>query len=145
MSTKMKPTAPSNATMAAAVVSDEMIKKAWAIDLGVETYIYMALGAAYCASYIPSAYGLVIMGPSRAALSWYLIYDAIMRFLDIDKKPKSESGIWNITNWALYSLRRAIVENYILGLNVGTTSIPILSFVLNLIPYALSYVNLFVL
>ncbi len=84
---KKNPTAPSNATEAAAVVSDEMIKKAWAIDLGVETYIYMALGAAYCASYIPSAYGLVIMGPARAALSWYLIYDAVMRFIEIDKKP----------------------------------------------------------
>ena len=120
MSTKMKPTAPSNATEAAAVVSDEMIKKAWAIDLGVETYIYMALGAAYCASFLPSATGLLIMGPSRAVLSFYLIYDAIVRFLDIDKKPKSESGIWNITNWALYSLRRVIVEYFLIYLNSGT-------------------------
>ena len=120
MSTKMDPTEPTDATEAAAVVSDEMIKKAWAIDLGVETYIYMALGAAYCASFMPSVSGLVIMGPSRAALFWYLVYDAVMRFLEIDKKPESESGIWNITNWALYSLRRVVVEYFLITLNTGT-------------------------
>ena len=87
MSTKMKPTEPTDATMAAAVVSDEMIKKAWGIDLGVETYIYMALGAAYCASFLPSATGLLIMGPSRGVLLTYLMYDAVVRFLDIDKMP----------------------------------------------------------
>ena len=87
MSMKTNPTAPSNATEAAAVVSDEMIKKAWAIDLGVETYIYMALGAAYCASFLPSATGLLIMGPSRGVLLTYLMYDAVVRFLDIDKMP----------------------------------------------------------
>ncbi len=87
MSTKMNPTAPTNTTKAAAVVSDEIIKKAWGIDLGAETYIYMALGAAYCASFLPSVTGLLIMGPSRAALMWYLVYDAVMRFLEIDKKP----------------------------------------------------------
>ena len=120
MSMITDPTAPSNETMAAEVVSDEMIKKAWGIDLGVETYIYMALGAAYCASFMPSVTGLLIMGPSRAALFWYLVYDAIMRFLEIDKKPESESGIWNITNWALYSLRRAVVEYFLTTLNTGT-------------------------
>ena len=120
MSMITDPIAPSNETMAEAVVSDEMIKKAWAIDLGVETYIYMALGAAYCASFMPSVTGLLIMGPSRAALMWYLVYDAVMRFLEIDKKPESESGIWNITNWALYSLRRVVVEYFLITLNAGT-------------------------
>ena len=87
MSMITDPTAPSNETMAAEVVSDEMIKKAWGIDLGAETYIWMALGAAYCASFLPLATGLLIMGPSRGLLLTYLMYDAVVRFLDIDKMP----------------------------------------------------------
>ena len=83
----MNPTEPTDATEAAAVVTDEMIKKAWGIDLGVETYIYMALGAAYCASFLPSFSGLLIMGPARGALVWYLIYEAVVMFLDLDKMP----------------------------------------------------------
>ena len=83
----MNPTEPTDATEAVAVVTDEMIKKAWGFDPSVETYIYMALGAAYCASFLPSVSGLLIMGPARGALVWYLIYEAVVMFLDLDKMP----------------------------------------------------------
>ena len=88
MSIQKNPTAPTNETETVAVmVDEEMIKKAWGFDPSFDTYLYMVLGATYCASFIPSVYGTLIIGPSRAVLFWYLTYDAVVRFLDIDKKP----------------------------------------------------------
>ena len=88
MSIQKNPTAPTNETETVAVmVDEEMIKKAWGFDANHDTYFYMVLGAAYCASFLPSASGIFIIGPSRAVLIWYLTYDAVIRFLDIDKKP----------------------------------------------------------
>ena len=88
MSIKTNPTAPTNATKTVASMSEaDMIKEAWGFDANHDTYFYMVLGAAYCASFLPSASGIFIIGPSRAVLIWYLTYDAVIRFLDIDKKP----------------------------------------------------------
>ena len=88
MSIKTNPTAPTNATKAVASMSEaDMIKEAWGFDPSYDIYFYMVLGAAYCASFLPSASGIFIIGPSRAVLIWYLTYDAVIRFLDIDKKP----------------------------------------------------------
>ena len=145
MSTKMNPTAPANATKATAVVSDEMIKAAWDFDASLDIYFYIVLGVAYAATLLPSFVGSMVISPMRGVMWGYLVYDCIVRFLDLDKKPKSEAKIWNITNWALYSLRRAGVE-YLLGFIVPACQfIPLANWVLNLIPLGLSYVNIFVL
>ena len=145
MSTKMNPTAPANATKATAVVSDEMIKAAWDFDASLDIYFYIVLGVAYAASILPSFFGFILLIPSRTTMWYYLVYDCIVRLLDLDKKPKSEAKIWNITNWALYSLRRVAVEYFINILNSYTQAIPLANWVLNLIPTALTYVNIFVL
>ena len=146
MSIKTNPTAPTNTTKTVASMSEaDMIKEAWGFDPSYDIYFYIVLGVAYAGSFIPSYGGSILIAPARWALIGYLLYDCIVRFLDLDKKPKDQSQIWNITNWALYSLRRVAVEYFAMLLNVGTTTIPVLSFVLNLIPFGLSYVNLFVL
>ena len=145
MSMKMNTTAPANATKATAVVSDEMIKEAWGFDASLDIYFYIVLGVAYAASILPSFFGFILLIPSRTTMWYYLVYDCIVRLLDLDKKPKSEAKIWNITNWALYSLRRVAVEYFINILNSYTQAIPLANWVLNLIPTALTYVNIFVL
>ena len=146
MSTKMNITAPANATKATAVMFEaDMIKEAWGFDASLDIYFYIVLGVAYAATLIPSFVGSMVISPIRAFMLWYLVYDCIVRLLDLDKKPKSEAKIWNITNWALYSLRRVAVEYFINILNGYTQSIPFANWVLNLIPTALTYVNIFVL
>ena len=146
MSMKMNTTAPANATKATAVMSEsDMIKAAWGFDDSLDIYFYIVLGVAYAASILPSFFGFILIIPSRTTMWYYLVYDCIVRLLDLDKKPKSEAKIWNITNWALYSLRRVAVEYFINILNSYTQAIPLANWVLNLIPTALTYVNIFVL
>ena len=146
MSMKMNTTAPANATKATAVMSEsDMIKAAWGFDDSLDIYFYIVLGVAYAASILPSFFGFILLIPSRTTMWYYLVYDCIVRLLDLDKKPKSEAKIWNITNWALYSLRRVAVEYFINILNSYTQAIPLANWVLNLIPTALTYVNIFVL
>ena len=89
MSTKMNPTAPANATKATAVVSDEMIKAAWDFDASLDIYFYIVLGVAYAATLLPSFVGSMVISPMRGVMWGYLVYDCIVRFLDLDKKPKS--------------------------------------------------------
>ena len=146
MSIQKNPTAPANATKTVAGMSEaDMIKEAWGFDSSLDIYFYVVLGVAYAASILPSFFGLILLIPSRTTMWYYLVYDCIVRLLDLDKKPKDQSKIWNINNWLLYSLRRVAVEYFINVLNGYTQSIPILNFVLNLIPAALTYVNIFVL
>ena len=146
MSMKMNTTAPANATKATAVMSEsDMIKAAWGFDDSLDIYFYIVLGVAYAASILPSFFGFILLIPSRTTMWYYLVYDCIVRLLDLDKKPKSEAKIWNITNWALYSLRRACLEYFIVMIHGYTQAIPLANWVLNLIPIALTYVNIFVL
>ena len=146
MSTKMNTTAPATATKSSAVMSEaDMIKAAWDFDASLDIYFYIVLGVAYAATLLPSFVGSAVISPTRAVMWGYLVYDCIVRFLDLDKKPKSEAKIWNITNWALYSLRRACLEYFIVMIHGYTQAIPFANWVLNLIPIALTYVNIFVL
>ena len=97
-----------------------MIKEAWGFDSSLDLFFYVILGISYGASLIPSIFGVLVISQTRWVMIYYLLYDCVVRFLDIDKKPKDQSKIWNITNWALYSLRRAIVEYFLITLNAGT-------------------------
>ena len=142
----MNPTAPANATKTVAGISEaDMIKEAWGFDSSLDLLFYVILGISYGASLIPSIFGVLVISQTRWVMIYYLLYDCVVRFLDIDKKPKDQSKIWNITNWALYSLRRVVLEFLINNLNAFTQIIPFTNMVLNLIPTALTYVNIFVL
>ena len=121
-----------------------MIKEAWGFDSSLDLLFYVILGISYGASLIPSIFGVLVISQTRWVMIYYLLYDCVVRFLDIDKKPKDQSKIWNITNWALYSLRRVVLEFLINNLNAFTQIIPFTNMVLNLIPTALTYVNIFV-
>ena len=146
MSTKMNTTAPATATKSSAVMSEaDMIKAAWDFDASLDIYFYIVLGVAYAATLLPSFVGSMVISPMRGVMWGYLVYDCIVRFLDLDKKPKSEAKIWNITNWALYSLRRVAVEYLINILNSFTQTPLFLNWIFNLAPTALTYVNIFVL
>ena len=121
-----------------------MIKEAWSFDDIGDIIIYVILGLNYAVSIVP-IFGSLVVGFTRGPMAWYLIYDAVVKLLDMDKKAKGQPSIWNINNWLLYSLRRYFVEVFISILNTYTTAPFFFNWILNLIPAALSYVNLFVL
>ena len=99
-------TAPNASTMSEA----DMVAAAWSTDPNMDIFFYVIIGLSYAATIIPSVAGLPAIGILRTIMSLYLVYCAIMSFLDLDKKPKAEKNIWNINNWLLYALRRPIVE-----------------------------------
>ena len=84
MSIKTNPTAPTNATKAVAVVSDEMIKEAWGFDDIGDIVVYVILGINYAVSIVPLFGSLVTMF-TRAPMGWYLIFDGVMKLLDMNK------------------------------------------------------------
>ena len=102
-------TAPKASTMSEA----DMIKEAWSTDPNMDIFFYVIIGLSYAATIIPSIAGIPAIGILRIIMNLYLAYLAIMSFLDLDKKPKAEANIWNINNWLLYPLRRALVEGLI--------------------------------
>ena len=145
MSIQKNPTAPTNATKTVAGKSEaDMIKEAWSFDEIGDIIIYVILGLNYAVSIVPII-GSLVVSLTRGPMHWFLIYDCVVKFLDMDKKAKGQPSIWNINNWLLYSLRRFFVEFFISILNTYTTAPLFFNWILNLIPAALSYVNLFVL
>ena len=73
-----------------------------------------------------------------------LLARSIIHLVGLSNHPAEESYIWNMTNWWLFSYRRALVEYFIMLISFVTQQIPILNWILNLIPLGLSYVNLLV-
>ena len=106
VTTNTTTTAPKASTMSEA----DMVAAAWSTDPNMDIFFYVIIGLSYAATIIPSVAGLPAIGILRTIMFWYLVYCAIMSFLDLDKKPKAEKNIWNINNWLLYALRRPIVE-----------------------------------
>lgn len=97
----------------ATIVTAEMkqnIKDAWAIDPNWHIFFYVFWVIAYLGTAAPSASGVVPISSARSFIYWYLVIDAIARFVDIDNHPDDEKYIWTISNWALNCLRRIIIE-----------------------------------
>jgi len=99
----------------------------------------------YALTIIPSVFGITPILIFKATLFYYLIYEAVMRMLNMNTHPASEAKIWTTNNWLLYSLRRVLVEYVLSFFFTFTQTIPFANWVLNLIPIGLSYVNIFVL
>ena len=93
----------------------------------------------------PSFLGFAPILLVKSVNSWYLLYVAITRFISLDSKAKTDPITWNINNWLLYSLRRYLVDYFLNWVHLPTQAVPVLNWILNLIPLALSYVNIFVL
>jgi hypothetical protein len=99
----------------------------------------------YALTIIPSVFGITPILIFKATLFYYLIYEAVMRMLNMNTHPASEAKIWTTNNWLLYSLRRVLVEYVLSFFFTFTQTIPVANWVINLIPIGLSYVNIFVL
>jgi len=123
----------------------DLIKSAWRTDPNFDILYYVAYGLSYALSIIPSIFGVTPMLLSKSLFLYYLIYDGIVRLFTISSKSTDEPKIWNYTNWLVYSLRRYFVEVVANNINILTQLIPGLNWILNLIPFAISYVNIFVL
>ena len=84
------PTSPTtNATKAAVMSEADMIKDAWQTDPNMDIFFYVIYGLSYAATIIPSVIGIVPIGILRNVMLFYLAYDAIVRYFDLDKKPKA--------------------------------------------------------
>ena len=123
----------------------DLIKSAWRTDPNFDILYYVVYGVAYALSIIPSIFGVTPILASKSFIVFYLIYDGLVRLFAISSKSADEPKIWNYTNWLVYSLRRYFVEVLANNVNVWTQLIPGLNWILNLIPLAISYINIFVL
>ena len=92
-----------------------------------------------------SVFGSVAILNAKAWIYWYLLINAVFDFLDLEKHPADEKYIWTLSHWLTFSLRRVLVEYAISFIVPYTQFIPIVNWILNLIPIGLSYVNAFVL
>ena len=85
MSIKKNTTAPTTATQAVAGKSEaDMIKEAWGFDDIGDIVVYVILGINYAVSIVPLFGSLVTMF-TRAPMGWYLIFDGVMKLLDMNK------------------------------------------------------------
>ena len=65
-----------NATKAAVMSEADMIKDAWKTDPNMDIFFYVI-------------YGLGPIAFLRTVMFFYLGYDALVRYFDLDKKPKA--------------------------------------------------------
>ena len=73
-------TAPKASSMSEA----DMIKEAWGFDDIGDIVVYVILGINYAVSIVPLFGSLVTMF-TRAPMGWYLIFDGVMKLLDMNK------------------------------------------------------------
>ena len=78
-------TAPKASTMSEA----DMIKEAWSTDPNMDIFFYVIYGLSYAATIIPSIFGIAPIAILRNVMFFYLAYDALVRYFDLDKKPKA--------------------------------------------------------
>ena len=84
------PTSPTtNATKAAVMSEADMIKDAWQTDPNMDIFFYVIYGLSYAATIIPSVIGIAPIAILRNVMFFYLAYDALVRYFDLDKKPKA--------------------------------------------------------
>ena len=139
---------PSSLTQTVTVVAlsdSEVIKRAWETNPDFDIIFYAIWCIMYVLTISPSVVGVVPILNFKQVIFWYLVYEAVLNYLNLDKHPASESEIWTTQNWLFFSLRRIGVEYGINFLYPFTQSIVGLNWVLNLIPLGLSYLNIFVL
>ena len=132
----------------ATVVTEQqqkIINESWGIDPDWHIFFYVVWGIMYVCSIIPSVFGSVAILNAKAWIYWYLLINAVFDFLDLEKHPADEKYIWTLSHWLTFSLRRVLVEYAISFIVPYTQFIPIVNWILNLIPIGLSYVNAFVL
>ena len=99
----------------------------------------------YVLTITPSALGVVPILNVKQCVFWYLVFEAVLRIINIDKHPADEANIWTVNNWMFYSLRRVGIEYLINFIYPFTQTVYALNWVLNLIPLGLSYANVFIL
>ena len=133
-------------TVTTVTLSDtEIIKRAWEVDQDFSILFYAIWVIMYVLTIAPSAVGIVPILSCKSVIFYYLVYEAVIRLLNLDNHPIDEADIWTSQNWLFYSLRRVGVEYGISFLYSFTQTIYGLNWVLNLVPLGLSYLNAFVL
>ena len=96
----------------------------------------------YLLTVSPSALGVVPILNAKAFIFWFLVIDAGLKFVNLDKHPTSEAYIWTMQNWLLYPVRRVAVDFMLNYVYPVTQTIVSANWVLNLIPLAISYANI---
>ena len=131
------------AVSATTMTYQEITRLAWLPDPTFNNFVYVIWGIMYLLTITPSALGLTPILTVKAFIFWFLIYDGVLKFLSLEKNVLYAPSIWTIQNWFLYSLRRVGVEFLISSLYPVTQTVVTWNWALNLIPLALSYVNMF--
>ena len=85
VTTNTTTTAPKASTMSEA----DMVAAAWSTDPNMDIFFYVIIGLSYAATIIPSIFGIGPIAILRTVMFFYLAYDAIVRYFDLDKKPKA--------------------------------------------------------
>ena len=133
-------------TVTTVTLSDnEIIKRAWEVDQSFSILFYVIWVIMYVLTITPSALGIVPILSVKSVIFYYLVYEAVIRLINLENHPVDEADIWTSQNWLLYSLRRVGVEYGISFLYSFTQAIYGVNWVLNLVPLGLSYLNAFIL
>ena len=85
VTTNTTTTAPKASTMSEA----DMVAAAWSTDPNMDIFFYVIYGLSYAATIIPSIFGIGPIAILRTVMFFYLAYDALVRYFDLDKKPKA--------------------------------------------------------
>ena len=142
MSIKSTTTAPVSSTT---LSEADQIKIAWRTNPSDDLFFYILYGFQYAFTLVPSFFGSYLIFWSRQISYYYLLIDALGKINIVSAKKNDNDPIWNFTNLWLIAIRRYLVEFFLMFLHPVTQLIPGVNWVFNLIPMAISYVNVFVL
>ena len=121
-----------------------MINEAWSTKAINNNYFILSWIAMYCFGLIPSVLGLYPIYFVKTFISYYLAYDLWYQLITLEDHPAKEKEIWTLWNWALFPLRRWIVDFGLIFTHAFTQSIPIFNLILNFIPLFISFLNILV-
>ena len=142
MSIKSTTSAPVSSTT---LSEADQIKNAWRTEPFFDIVFYATYGIQYALTLVPSFVGSFFILMSRNFSFWYLYNDVMPKINIVGAKKNDNDPIWNATNMWLIGMRRLLVDFFLYFLHPVTQLIPGLNWIFNLIPIAISYVNIFVL
>jgi hypothetical protein len=89
---------PSSLTQTVTVVAlsdSEVIKRAWETNPDFDIIFYAIWCIMYALTISPSVVGVTPILSFKQVIFWYLVYEAVLNYLNLDKHPEDEAKIVN--------------------------------------------------
>ena len=114
----------------------------WIINPDWSPWIISTWIVTYFMSIIPSYLAIPFIFATRSIGSIALFVDGYLKISTMLFRSSSTDPVWNVENWYKYSFLRWIFDNLISWCYFITQPIPILNWLLNLIPIYIAWANI---